>query len=110
MNEITISVEPGTPARLDSGRVAKLLGVNEHDIPTLCRARLLKPLGNPVPSAPKHFATCELVRLANDPEWLDKATRAITQYWKKKNAGRRNCNFDAPDKEPTTKHTKQTRI
>ncbi len=88
MNEFTISFEPGIPARVDASRAAKLLGVNDHDIPTLVRARLLKPLGSPIPCAPKYFATCELVRLANDPQWLDKATRVITQYWKNKNARR----------------------
>lgn len=94
MNEFTISVEPGTPARVDASPAAKLLGVNEHDIPTLVRARLLKPLGNPMPCAPKYFATCELVKFANDPQWLDKATRAITQYWKNKNASRSSSRFN----------------
>lgn len=94
MNEITITVEPGTPARVDAGRAAKFLGVSEHDIPTLVRARLLKPLGSPAPSAPKYFATCELLRLANDAQWLDKATRAVTQYWKNKNASRSSSRFN----------------
>jgi|ERR1051325_3246149 hypothetical protein len=88
MNEVTVSAEPGTPARVDSSRAAKLLGVNEHDIPTLIRARLLKPLGNPQPCAPKYFATCEIIRLANDVQWLDRATRAITQFWANKNSRR----------------------
>jgi hypothetical protein len=91
MTEITLPVEPGTPARVDSSRTAKLLGVQEHDIPTLVRARLLKPLGNPVPSAPKYFAACEVIRLANDVQWLDKATRALTQYWRGKNGRRRSA-------------------
>jgi len=95
MNEITISVEPGTPARVDSAWAAKYLGMNTHDIPTLVRARLLKPLGSPVPSAPKYFATCEIIRLANDVQWLDKATRAITQYWRNKNGRRAGREFAA---------------
>ena len=88
MTEFTLSFEVGTPARADVPRAAKMLGVSEHDIPTLVRARLLKPLGNPTPCAPKYFSTCEIIRLANDAQWLDKATRAITQFWKTKNAGR----------------------
>lgn len=88
MNEITLPVEPGTPARVDGGRAAKLLGVSEHDIPTLVHARLLKPLGNPMPCAPKYFAACEIIRLANDVHWLDRAQRAITQYWRNKNSRR----------------------
>lgn len=95
MNEFTLNVEPGTPARVMSSRAAKIIGVNEPDIPTLIRARLLKPLGNPMPCAPKYFATCELVRLANDAQWLDKATRAITQYWKTKNSRRSDRRLSA---------------
>lgn len=95
MNEFTITVEPGTPARIDAGCAAKLLGLNENDIPTLIRARLLKPLGSPAPSAPKYFATCQITRLANDVQWLDKATRAITQYWRNKNGRRTGREFAA---------------
>lgn len=95
MNEFTLTVEPGTPARVISSHAARFLGVNETDITTLIRARLLKPLGNPMPCAPKFFATCELVRLANDPQWLDKATRAISQYWKTKNSRRSDRRLSA---------------
>ena len=93
MNELAISVEPGTPARVDAGRTAKILGVNENDIPTLIRARLLKPLGSPAPSAPKYFATCEIIRLANDVQWLDKIQRALTAYWRNKNQRRSRREF-----------------
>jgi len=95
MNELTISVEPGTPARVDASRAAKILGLNENDIPTLIRARLLKPLGSPVPSAPKYFATCEIIRLANDVQWLDKIQRALTTFWRNKNQRRSSRVFDA---------------
>lgn len=88
MSEWIVTVEPGTAGRVDVNRAARILGVQEHDIPTLVRARLLKPLGNPVPCAPKYFATCELVKLANDAVWLDKVTRAISVFWKQKNARR----------------------
>jgi hypothetical protein len=94
MNEFNIQIEPGTPARVDVSRAAKILGVNEHDIPTLVRARLLKPLGNPVQSACKYFATCELARLANSVDFLDRATRAISQHWKKKNMQRSRRKLD----------------
>jgi len=77
-----------TDARKDASGAAKILGVKAHDIPVLTAAHLLKPLGNPVPSAPKYYATCELLRLANDLAWLDRATRAITQHWARKNAQR----------------------
>jgi hypothetical protein len=96
MNEYTMSVEPGTPARVDAARAAKLLGFSEHDIPTLVRARLLKPLGGPLANnAPRYFATCELARLANDVTFLNQATKVITQYWKDKNARRAKSQLTA---------------
>ena len=88
MNELLLHVEAGTPARIDSNRAARLLGMASHDIPTLVRGHLLKPLGAPSSNAPKYFAACEVIRLANDPQWLDRATRAITLHWKRKNSGR----------------------
>ena len=89
MNEFTISFDHGTPARVDSTRAAKLLGFQEHDIPALVRAKLLKPLGSTLANnAPRYFASCELVRLANDVAFLNQATRAIGQYWKRKNSRR----------------------
>jgi hypothetical protein len=96
MNEFTISFDHGTPARVDSARAAKLLGFQEHDIPILVRAKLLKPLGTPLASnAPRYFATCELIRLANDVAFLNQATRVLAQYWKRKNARRANSQLTA---------------
>ena len=101
MNEFMISFEHGTPARVDSARAAKLLGFQEHDIPTLVRARLLKPLGSPLASnAPRYFATCELVRLANDLAFLNQATRAISLYWKQKNSHRTKTQVTAAAYDP----------
>jgi hypothetical protein len=82
----TSALTPGRlPARLDLPQTAQLLGFSEHDIPVLIRVRLLKPLGNPPPNGHKYFATVELERLAQDPNWLDKATRAVIQHWQGKN-------------------------
>jgi len=95
MNESIINLPSGlSGARQDVIGTAKILGVREHDIATLVRGRLLKPLGNPTANAPKYFATCELLRLANDVAWLDRATRAISQHWKNKNAGRSSARFN----------------
>jgi hypothetical protein len=96
MNEFTISFDHGTPARVDSARAAKLLGFQEHDIPALVRAKLLKPLGSPLANnAPRYFASCELVRLANDVAFLNQATRVIGQYWKRKNSRRTKSQLTA---------------
>lgn len=73
------------PARLDAKQTAQVLGFQEHDIPVLMRAKLLKPLGKPVQNSTKYFATCQIKELAQNPEWLNKATQVIYDYWKDKN-------------------------
>lgn len=47
-------------------------------------ARHLEPLGKPAPNAPKYFSAIEIMSLAADRAWLDKATRIVSQYWLKK--------------------------
>ena len=69
------------PARLDVVTTAKLLGFAEHDIQILMAASKLKPLGDPAPNAPKWFAAVEVIRLAADRDWLNKATREVAKYW-----------------------------
>lgn len=82
---IQIVTEPG---RIGVSATAYKVGCQEHDIATLIRKGLLRPLGKPQPNAPKYFARTEIERLAADPQWLDKATRAITQNWQAKNQRR----------------------
>jgi hypothetical protein len=48
------------PARLNSTEAALLLGFQEHDIPALLAAGLLRPLGKPAQNAPKYFAAVEI--------------------------------------------------
>lgn len=74
------------PARLPMAEAAKRLGFAAHDMPVLVGKRLLKPLGKPVQSATKYFASCEIEKLGNDSAWLNKATQAVYDYWKDKNA------------------------
>ena len=76
------------PARLDSAQTAKLLGFQEHDIPVLIAGDLLQPLGKPAPNARKYFAAVEVQAVAEDPAWLNKATRILYQHWQDKNANR----------------------
>jgi hypothetical protein len=73
------------PARLDAGLTAKVLGFKEHDIPILVVAKMLKPLGKPVPNAKKYFATCEIEGFAIDTKWLREATQIVYDYWVGKN-------------------------
>jgi len=73
------------PARLGTDETAALLGFSPHDIPTLIAAGLLQPLGKPVPNSPKFFAACVVEELRASPEWLDKATEAVSHHWREKN-------------------------
>jgi len=72
------------PARLDVAATAKLLGFAEHDIQILMAVGKLTPLGDPAPNAPKWFAAVEMIRLAVDQDWLHKATKEISKYWRNK--------------------------
>ena len=73
------------PARLDAQQAAKLLGFQEHDLAELNRRGLLKPLGRPSVFCQKWYASAELLRLAADRQWLDKATVAVNAKWRSKN-------------------------
>jgi len=88
MNEPHILSTLRRPARFDAAMTARELGFQDHDIPLLIRAGLLKPLGNPAPNAPKFFPRCEIDQKAADVKWLDKATRVISDHWRQKNQKR----------------------
>jgi hypothetical protein len=77
------------PARVGINEAAWLLGFGEHDISVLVSAGLLKPLGHPPASGSKYFSTSELQALRGDVRWLARASDAVVNYWKQKNAGRR---------------------
>jgi hypothetical protein len=78
------------PGRVDVHKTATLLGFMDHDIPVLVKVKLLKPLGNPPPNGQRYFSSTVIEMLAKDPEWLDKATKVLTNYWRKKNQARRD--------------------
>jgi len=78
------------PARLDVATTAKILGFPEHDIQILMASRKLTPLGDPAPNAPKWFAAIEIIRLAADEDWLNKATKEVAKYWRHKRERREN--------------------
>ncbi len=72
------------PARLDLVGTAKLLVFGEHDIQILMAVGKLTPLGDPAPNAPNWFAAVEVIRLAADRDWLHKATKELSKYWRQK--------------------------
>jgi len=77
------------PARLTSAEVAVVLGFHEHDIAQLVVFKLLTPLGKPVHNSPKHFAAVDVIKAAQDREWLSMATRQISRYWQSRNEKKR---------------------
>lgn len=72
------------PGRISVADTAKALGFAEHDIQILMSSSKLKPLGDPAPNAPKWFAAIEIIQRATDQEWLSKATREVSKYWRTK--------------------------
>ena len=85
------------PARLDARQAATILGFQPHDIPVLIAAKLLQPLGKPVPNAPKYFAVCVLEELRGNPDWLDRASRAVSRHWQVKNGRKTKVSGVEPD-------------
>jgi hypothetical protein len=85
---------PRLPGRLNSPQTAALLGFQPHDIPVLVAKKLLRPLGKPVPQAPKYFAAPEIEKLATNPAWLGKAAQAMCDHWKGKNESRKEFSLD----------------
>lgn len=77
---------PVFPGRLCVWQAAAVLGCEEHHIPILINAKLLKPLGNPPKNAPKYFARDYVLRLAADERWLARMADALVEHWAKRNA------------------------
>lgn len=74
------------PARVTAYEVSHILRCAPHDIRILVSKGLLKPLGHPADNATKFFAYDILQELKHDVKWLAKATDAISDHWKMKNA------------------------
>jgi len=69
-------------------QVAKLLNCTSEDVTILVSAGKLRPLGRPKPNVVNFFSAVELFGLLGDREWLDEATKTISQFWQRKNARR----------------------
>jgi hypothetical protein len=83
------------PARIDVEATAKLLGFAVSDIQVLMAVGKLTPLGDPAPNAPKWFAAVEIIRLATDQDWLHKATKDISKFWRHKRERRPTHEFSS---------------
>jgi hypothetical protein len=74
------------PARLNPEQVAALLGIQKHDVPTLIKAKVLKPLGKPACNSVKYFSTEEILEDSRERRWLSKMTDALSSDWSERNA------------------------
>jgi hypothetical protein len=63
---------------------------DESGVGFLMAVGTLTPLGDPAPNAPKWFAAVDMIRLAADQDWLRKATKEISKYWRLKRERRVN--------------------
>ncbi len=79
------------PARLNATQAAWFLGFEPHEITILIAAGCLKPLGHPARNATKFFATETLEQLRRDEKWLAKASDAIWDYWRERNARKQSA-------------------
>ena len=64
-----------------------ILGVNEDWISVLVAGGVLRPAGGHEPGCQYYFHTGTLIRLAEDPDWADKALKAVRKSFARKNAG-----------------------
>jgi hypothetical protein len=67
-------------------QTAACLGFKPHDIPVLAARGFLKPLGRPKSNSDKYYARSRVLEVADDEEWLSRATAALSQHWHDKNA------------------------
>ena len=81
-----MSIVGQLPARLTAEQAGWVLNCQQHDIPALMAAKLIKPLGNPAQNGIKFFATADVLELTKDRAWLVRVTNAIVQHWQRQNA------------------------
>ena len=73
------------PGRFTSWQTAATVGCEEHHIPILIAARLIKPLGSPPKNAPKYFGRDYVLGLAADERWLTRMSDALVAHWAHRN-------------------------
>jgi hypothetical protein len=101
-DKYTFLALPLLPVRLNVLEAAWYLGFQPHEISILVGADLLEPLGHPPANAPKFFATESLAALRDNEKWLEKATDAVSAYWRRKNGQKRaGRNGRSPSSRPS---------
>jgi hypothetical protein len=82
-------VQGNRPACVSMEAAAAIFGWPNYYLPFLVRAGHLKPLGKPAQNARKWFATVEIERMSQDPDWLDKAVRIVEKQIQEMNQKQR---------------------
>ena len=72
---------------------AAIFGSPNYYLPFLVRAGHLKPLGKPAQNARKWFATIEIERMSQDPDWLDRAVRIVEKQIQEMNKKQRKLSW-----------------
>ena len=73
------------PALSGTREASWIFGVDEDWIPILVQGRLLPVAGGHEPGCQLYFSTARLLRLAEDPEWLDRAVSLVRKTFQRKN-------------------------
>ena len=98
------------PALFNVAETAARFGLKPHDIPILVARGFLKPVGNPMPNCEKYFARVRICELEEDEAWLSRASDALRQHWRVKNArkGKPVNGHAAPIVQSTIQHNSLT--
>ena len=77
-------------------------GWRNYYLPFLVRAGHLRPLGKPAPYNVEFIFASDLLEQVQDRTWVVKVTKALDQYWYKKNANKKNRLADgSPNGHPS---------
>jgi hypothetical protein len=82
-------VQANRPACVGMEEAAAIFGWTNYYLPLLVRAGHLKPLGRPAQNARKWFATVEIERMSQGPDWLDKAVHIVEKQIQEMNKRQR---------------------
>jgi hypothetical protein len=94
----------GTPP---GGQVAKLLNCTTDDVAFLVNAGKLRALGKPGANTVKFFSSIKLITLPADRDWLDEATKTISQFWRRRNARRNGLTIERHADVPSNSNDKE---
>ncbi len=87
------------PGRLTRAEAGALLGFTEDDMVHLIAEELLQPLCGYSQGTPSWFASVDIETCCKDRKWLARATRAVRDANRRKNANQRASRLRAAARE-----------